>query len=71
MINQTISHYKILEKLGQGGIYCKLGKVEEAIDYLESSLQTGYASKAWAETDPDFEPIRGHPRFQRILKKLE
>ncbi|MDH3215178.1 MAG: protein kinase [Candidatus Krumholzibacteria bacterium] len=52
-------------------IFCKAGRHEEAIDYLESSLKTGYASKEWAATDPDFEPIRDHPRFQRALRKLE
>jgi tetratricopeptide (TPR) repeat protein len=51
-------------------VFCKSGKHEDAIDYLENSFEHGYASKAWAETDPDFEPIREHPRFQRLLKKL-
>jgi non-specific serine/threonine protein kinase len=52
-------------------IFCKSGKHEEAIDYLEKSFDNGYASKAWAQTDPDFKPIREHPRFQRLLKALE
>jgi serine/threonine protein kinase/Tfp pilus assembly protein PilF len=52
-------------------IFCKLGKNDEAIDYLEKSLATGYASKAWALNDPDFEPIRNHPRFIQILERLE
>jgi tetratricopeptide (TPR) repeat protein len=52
-------------------IFCKVGKHEDAIDYLESSFEHGYASKAWAENDPDFAPIRDHPRFQRVMKKLD
>jgi len=52
-------------------IFCKAGKHEDAIDYLENSFGHGYASKAWAQTDPDFEPIRDHPRFQRLLKGMD
>ena len=44
--------------------------VDVALDYFEKAVDSGYASKEWIETDSDFDPIRDHPRFQEILKKL-
>jgi non-specific serine/threonine protein kinase len=50
------------------------GEPEEAIGYLRRAID-GMVEDAtirqWAETDPDFDPIRSDPRFQEILGKLE
>jgi TolB-like protein/Flp pilus assembly protein TadD len=51
-------------------IYSLLGMVDMALDYFEKAVDSGYASREWIETDSDFDPIRDHPRFQEILKKL-
>ncbi|MCZ6596964.1 MAG: hypothetical protein O7B99_04940 [Planctomycetota bacterium] len=51
-----------------------LGDADVALDYLQRELQENHASvrsrdrqKEWAREDPDLAPLRGDPRFQRIL----
>jgi hypothetical protein len=29
------------------------------------------AMKSWAQTDPDFDPIRSDPRFEEIMQRFE
>ncbi len=42
-----------------------------ALDYFEKAVDSGYASREWIENDSDFDPIRDHPRFKKILGKLD
>jgi len=51
-------------------IYSLLGKFEQALDYFESAIEAGFASKEWIENDSDLDAIRGYPRFQEALRKL-
>ena len=51
--------------------YSRMGKVEKALDYFERAIESGYASKEWIDSDSDLNPIRNHPRFQAIMKKLK
>jgi hypothetical protein len=43
---------------------------EEALDLLEANVDTGWGQKAWIEHDPDWFPLRDHPRFRAILDKM-
>ena len=52
-------------------IYSLLGKVDMALDYFERAVNSGYASREWIENDSDFDQIRDHPRFKKILDKLD
>jgi non-specific serine/threonine protein kinase len=52
-------------------LYSCLGMVEKALDCLEKSIEAGLSSKDWLDNDADFDPIRNHPDFQALLKKLE
>ncbi|MEM7308827.1 MAG: HEAT repeat domain-containing protein [Planctomycetota bacterium] len=52
-----------------------LGETELALDYLARELDENHASersrdrqKEWAAGDPDLAPLRGHPRFERLVK---
>jgi non-specific serine/threonine protein kinase len=50
------------------------GELEDAIGYFRKSCEgmRGDATiGAWAQTDPDLDPIREDPRFQDILKQLQ
>jgi eukaryotic-like serine/threonine-protein kinase len=48
-------------------IYVLLGEPERALDQLEPLLKIPYyLSPAWLRIDPTFEPLRKHPRFQRL-----
>jgi serine/threonine protein kinase/cytochrome c-type biogenesis protein CcmH/NrfG len=53
-----------------GCIYSLLGRTEEAIDCLERSVKNGLTQKGWFEHDDNLDPIRQHPRFQEMLRKL-
>jgi TolB-like protein len=48
-------------------VYLRLGRVDEAITCLESSVGDGGLSLEWLLNDPDLDPVRGDPRFMRLL----
>ena len=48
-------------------VYLRLGRADEAIACLESSVGHGGLSREWLLNDPDLDPVRGDPRFVRLL----
>ena len=50
-------------------IYAGAGRVSEAIDYLESAIAHGWSHMANLHNDPDFDPLRGHPRYAALLDR--
>jgi TolB-like protein/Flp pilus assembly protein TadD len=50
--------------------YSLWGEREQAIDLLEKAVRNGYGHKEWIENDPDFVPLRDHPRFQALIQHL-
>lgn len=53
-----------------GCIYALLGRCEEALECLDQAAARGVTQKGWYENDSDLAPLRGHPRFQKLLAKL-
>ena len=51
-------------------LHACLGLKEEAIDFLEKTFARGWGKRDWIENDPDYEPLRGDPRFEALLAKL-
>ncbi len=51
--------------------YSLLGEIDRAIDLLEECMQqVGPDMKLWFKNDSDLDPIRGHPRYQRLLHRV-
>ena len=49
-------------------IYILLGEPEKALDELEPLLKMPYyLSPGWLRIDPNFAPLRGNPRFQKLV----
>jgi adenylate cyclase len=48
----------------------RYGEHERAIDNLENAVRFGSRNKLYYETDVDFDPLRDHPRFQRLLDSI-
>jgi len=50
-------------------IYILLGEHEKALDVLEPLLKIPYLlSPGWLAIDPNFAPLKGNPRFEKLLK---
>jgi TolB-like protein/tetratricopeptide (TPR) repeat protein len=49
-------------------IYALVGEPEKALDLLEPLLKMPYfLSAAWLKIDPNFDPLRKNPRFQKLV----
>ena len=49
-------------------IYLLVGEPEKALDQLEPLLRMPYyLSPGWLRIDPTFAPLKGNPRFERLV----
>jgi DNA-binding winged helix-turn-helix (wHTH) protein/TolB-like protein/lipoprotein NlpI len=47
-----------------------LGDKEKAIDWLEKSYAEHHPWTSWIKANPEFETLRGEPRYQELLRKM-
>jgi serine/threonine-protein kinase len=48
-------------------IYLLVGELEKALDLIETLLKVSYLSPGRLKIDPSFTPLRGNPRFERLV----
>jgi TolB-like protein/Tfp pilus assembly protein PilF len=53
-----------------GCIFSLAGETEKAINVLERAVERGLTQRGWFEHDSNLDPLRAHPRFQELLKRL-
>jgi adenylate cyclase len=51
-----------------GCTFAALGEIDRALDVFEKRFSLGTAFADWINNDPDFDPIREHPRFKAMLR---
>ena len=47
-----------------------LGDKEKAIDWLEKSFEEHHPWTTWIKVNPEFESLKGEPRYQALLQKM-
>ena len=72
IIQEILAQPKIDPGIGfyVGLAYCILGKHEQALPWLEKSLEESIGLLTVLGPEPAFDPVRSDPRFQAILRKL-
>jgi serine/threonine protein kinase/Flp pilus assembly protein TadD len=50
--------------------YALAGRTEQALDMLEKAIDRAITNLDWIANDPDWEPLRDHPRFRALLDRL-
>jgi adenylate cyclase len=61
----------ILTLYNVAGVHCRLGDHDAAFDLLERLLpRANHETKSWIKLDSDFDGLRSHPRYQRVLELI-
>ena len=65
---EMLSHYNLIDVA-----ISVIGAIStaEALDCLESAVESGLTQRGWLEHDSNLDLVRGDPRFQALLKRLE
>jgi serine/threonine protein kinase/Flp pilus assembly protein TadD len=50
--------------------YSLAGEIDRAIDCLEKAITSGMAQKDWIAHDSDLDPLRQHPRFLALMRRI-
>jgi adenylate cyclase len=61
----------VLTQYNVACVYTRLGDIERAFDLLERLLpHANHETKAWIRHDSDFDPLRSHPRYQKVIELI-
>ncbi len=50
--------------------FAQAGALDDAIDYLDKALVHGFGHRRWIENDSDLDPLRDHPRYEKVMERL-
>ncbi len=64
------SRGKYVSRFFAGQIHASLGQHERALDCLEKACEERFHRVASIKVDSILEPLRLHPRFQTLLKRI-
>ena len=53
-----------------GAAFAQLGRASDAVRWLRSAADDGFACCPWFAADPLLEPIRQDPGYEQLLKEL-
>lgn len=48
-------------------LFSVTGHVDRALECLEEAVSAGFGNAEWLARDPDLDPLRGDPRYERIM----
>ncbi len=48
-------------------VYVALGRLDDAIEALETAARVGVIARDWMKNDPDLDPVRDNPRFAALI----
>jgi adenylate cyclase len=54
-----------------GCIYSLAGRVPQAIECLDQAVTHGLTQKGWFEHDSNLDPLRSHPGFETLMRRLK
>jgi tetratricopeptide (TPR) repeat protein len=54
-----------------GCAYARMGRIEEAMEWVDRAVEAGYGEREALESDPDIAPLRERPEFELIWRKLD
>jgi adenylate cyclase len=52
-------------------LYVKTDDRTRAMELLDRVFARGFGKRDWVANDPDYGPLRGEPRFERMLARLK
>jgi tetratricopeptide (TPR) repeat protein len=50
--------------------YASIGEIDNGVEALEQAVANGYEDLGWIEKDGDLNPLRKHPKYQKIIADL-
>jgi serine/threonine-protein kinase len=54
-----------------GSVYALEGEHDLAFKWLERAISLGNENRAWFEFDPNWEQLRGDPRFKELMERID
>ena len=67
---KALSTRRYVSPYGIASIYACMDEVETALDWLERAYREHDQTLAWVKVHPRLDPVRGEPRYERLLRKM-